>query len=247
MKREAPPKGGVLVWGGTVLPSIKVATMLIGMSRTLLVLLFVSVAAFGAEDKAYRITLPDGTVEFSDKPQAGAKEIKVPPAQTYQAPHLAPLDASTQKRPVSPFVYDALAITSPAPDQTFRGDTGGNIPVQVTIEPGLRSGDTLVIRLDGKTAASGSGVALPDRLGPMTASISPASTVRDTSSSATTWRGGDPYRRPTRSRDKTRIMACAPRRGPDRRPRGRAGAAGAPWPAAPRTAQAIVPPPRPGR
>lgn len=157
MKREAPPKGGVLVWGGTVLLSVKVATMLIGMSRTLLVLLFVSVAAFGAEDKAYRITLPDGTVEFSDKPQAGAKEIKVPPAQTYQAPHLAPLDASTQKRPVSPFVYDALAITSPAPDQTFRGDTGGNIPVQVTIEPGLRSGDTLVIRLDGKTAASGSG------------------------------------------------------------------------------------------
>ncbi len=130
--------------------------MLIGMSRTLLALLFVSVAAFGAEDKAYQITLPNGTVEFSDKPQAGAKEIKVPPTQTYQAPQLPPPDAPAQKRPASPFVYADLAITSPTPDQTFHGDAG-NIPVQVAIEPGLRSSDTLVLRLDGKTVASGKG------------------------------------------------------------------------------------------
>lgn len=126
------------------------------MSRLLIVLLLISSAAFAAEEKAYRIVLPDGTVQFSDKPQPGAEEIKVPPTQTYQAPNLPPMDASSPKQPASPIVYTDLAITSPTPDQTFHA-SGGNIPVQVTVEPGLRAGDTLVIRLDGRVAARGAG------------------------------------------------------------------------------------------
>lgn len=127
--------------------------MLMRMSRLLIALFFVSVAAFGAEDKTYRITLPDGTVEFTDKPQAGAKQIKLPPAQTYQAPPL-PSSSPNSAPHATPFIYNNLAITAPTPGETFRG-SGGTITVQVTVEPGLRNGDTVVIRLDGMKVASG--------------------------------------------------------------------------------------------
>lgn len=133
--------------------------MLMRMSRLFLVLLLVSSAAFGAGEKAYRIVLPDGTVQFSDKPQPGSTEIKVPPAQTYQALPVPALHMTTSQNgsASAAFKYDDLSIDSPAQDQTFHA-TGGTIPVHVTLSPALRVGDTLAILLDGGTVASGTGL-----------------------------------------------------------------------------------------
>lgn len=137
-------------------------TMLNRMSRLLLVLLLVTTAAFGAEEKAYKIVRPDGTIEFSDKPQTGATEIKVPPAQTYQAPALPPVTTpvvkSDQKPAAASFQYTELSIVSPTQDQTIHGG-GGTIPVQIKLEPPLRSGDVVLVLLDGKSAARGANTA----------------------------------------------------------------------------------------
>lgn len=57
------------------------------MKRRLLILLPLAVLSAGlhAQDTGYKITRPDGTVEFTDRPSAGAQQITLPKSQGYQA------------------------------------------------------------------------------------------------------------------------------------------------------------------
>lgn len=111
-----------------------------------------------AQDKGYKVVRPDGTVEFTDQPTAGAQEITLPKAQSYEAPPIPAAPTSPVSIPQGP-PYSALAITAPTAEQTFQnGD--GKVTVSVRLEPALRPGHRLVILLDGKEAGSGPNVSL---------------------------------------------------------------------------------------
>ncbi|PKM42818.1 MAG: hypothetical protein CVV05_17705 [Gammaproteobacteria bacterium HGW-Gammaproteobacteria-1] len=123
----------------------------------LLPLAFATTGAF-AQDKGYKVTRPDGTVEFTDQPTAGAQEITLPKAQSYEPPPLPAVTESPPPIPQGP-PYSTLAITAPTADQTFQ-DGGGIVTVSVRLEPALRNGHRLVILLDGKEAGLGANVSL---------------------------------------------------------------------------------------
>lgn len=123
----------------------------------LLPLAFATTGAF-AQDKGYKVTRPDGTVEFTDQPTAGAQEITLPKAQSYEP---LPIPAATESSPPIPQgpLYSTLAITAPTADQTFQNGEG-IVTVSVQLEPALRPGHRLMILLDGKEAGLGANVSL---------------------------------------------------------------------------------------
>ncbi len=130
------------------------------MSRLLIILAVLVAATAFAEEKGYKVVRPDGTVEFTDQPQPGAVEIPLPESQGYKPAPVTPIPSTpnpaTRKSEVD---YRRLAITSPAPDQTFHVSEGP-VQVQVQIDPPLRSGHKMVILLDGKSVGTGSSTTL---------------------------------------------------------------------------------------
>lgn len=111
----------------------------------------------------YKTVRPDGSVVYSDQPPRDeAQPHTLPPLQTIPAENLAPSApapnrSSSNNAPVAE-IYQSLAIAQPEQDATLR-DNSGNITVQVALDPPLvtKEGDYIVIALDGKPAAQGSG------------------------------------------------------------------------------------------
>lgn len=128
------------------------------MKRLLpLLLLIIVSASLHAEDKGYKITRPDGSVEFSDQPSIGAEEISLPKAQSYEAPPLPPvMPAAKPAAPKGP-PYSQLAIESPLPEQTFR-NSETTVTVTVRLDPPLRDSHQLAILLDGNIVSTGTGL-----------------------------------------------------------------------------------------
>lgn len=126
------------------------------MRRLLIILLPFAVLSTGlhAQDTGYKITRPDGTVEFTDRPSAGAKQITLPKSQGYEAPR--PPAAAPAAPPAEPAgaPYRQFVIVAPLPEQTIpSGDS--NVAVTLQLEPPLRPGHQLIILLDGKEVARG--------------------------------------------------------------------------------------------
>jgi len=123
--------------------------------RLLLALLFLFAMPASA---AYKWTMPDGSVIFSDQPpHPDAEKITLPPAQTFTAPPIPkpkPQNKAATEVPAPP-AYVSLKISQPTQEQTFRDNTG-NISVSVAIEPALNTqrGHQIVIELDGATVAT---------------------------------------------------------------------------------------------
>lgn len=129
------------------------------MWRYLLLLLLLTgvTAALQAQDKGYKIVRPDGTVEFTDQPVPGAQEITLPKAQSYEAPALLPSPAAVTPAAPKELSYSQLTIEEPAPDETVHnGETP--VSVRVHLEPALQAGHGLVILLDGREVAGGTGI-----------------------------------------------------------------------------------------
>jgi hypothetical protein len=128
------------------------------MKRLLPLLLLIMVSASPyAEDKGYKITRPDGSVEFSDQPGLGAEEIPLPKAQSYEAPPVPP--AKPAAKPAAPKgpPYTQLAIESPLPEQTFR-NSETTVTVSIRVDPPLRASHELAILLDGNVVSTGTGL-----------------------------------------------------------------------------------------
>jgi hypothetical protein len=100
----------------------------------------------------------NGTVHFSDTPVPGARQIELTGAQGFGAPPPPPVQApatassrpssTTQStQPTSP--YRAINIVSPAQQETL-WNTGGNLNVQVALEPRLQPSHRLDLMLDGQ-------------------------------------------------------------------------------------------------
>jgi Domain of unknown function (DUF4124) len=117
----------------------------------------------------YRWVDAQGVVHYQDTPKAGAQIIQLQSAQTYRAPPLPSAasraaTAATQQDPASP--YQSCGIAEPAPETSlFAPDT---VPISVSIAPGLRPGDQVVLTVDGSALEPAAGgqqyqVAAPER------------------------------------------------------------------------------------
>ena len=117
----------------------------------------------------YRWVDAQGVVHYQDTPKAGAQVIQLQSAQTYRAPPQSPAatraaSEATQQDPASP--YQSCAIADPAPETSlFAPET---VSIAVSIAPGLRPGDQVVLTVDGaalQPTAAGQQyqVAAPDR------------------------------------------------------------------------------------
>ena len=117
--------------------------------RALVLLVLVGVAVV-ANAAIYRWIDSDGTVTYSDRPQPGSERLKLTPLQTYNP---APVPNNTASVPTQTRQfedYDEFAILTPRNDATFRNN-GGNINVQLKLEPALRSTHAVGILLNDRT------------------------------------------------------------------------------------------------
>ena len=98
----------------------------------------------------YRWQNPDGSVEFSDESRLGSETIVV------EEPMILPFQGVKKARPnpvAAEFTYTSLLIKTPGAGATFRNEAAQSIDVTVEVEPSLRSGDQLVLLLDGTVHA----------------------------------------------------------------------------------------------
>ena len=118
----------------------------------LLLALFALSTALG--ETLYKWVDEQGNVHYSDKPQPGATKLHLPKPTTYAAPVMAvPRQAAPSgTQPVSG-AYSRFEIASPAPEQTFWNVQ--SVTVTLAIQPGLQSGDTVTITVDGKGQGPG--------------------------------------------------------------------------------------------
>ena len=123
----------------------------------------IAVVALGAaicvtplQAKIYKFVLPDGTVVYSDTPpEKGAREVELPPLQTFTPPPLPPSSpALTVDEPAAD--YESFEVASPANDEAIR-DNGGSVKVGLKIAPALRSGHEVEIFVDGTSVGRGRG------------------------------------------------------------------------------------------
>ena len=106
-------------------------------------------------DPLYKWVDDKGNVHYSDKPQPGAKKIVLPPATTFKAPAVVQPNPVPQQdlgngpRDAGPAAYTAIAISSPA-DQDTLWNTA-TVTVSVATTPAWQSGDDVTISVDGSS------------------------------------------------------------------------------------------------
>lgn len=114
----------------------------------------------------YKWVDEDGKVHYSDKPVEGAEEVDLPNIPTYESPvDKATIERRRQERAKADAedgededeapkgAYSELHFISPKPDQVFWA-LGGKLPVQLSLKPGLKAGDRVVLYLNGQKAAT---------------------------------------------------------------------------------------------
>lgn len=100
----------------------------------------------------YKWTDANGNVNFSDKPQPGAKEVILPKVQTYSSPDK--LDKSVIEALPEPVndventSYKTFDIVSPEDQSTIRNPEGA-VSVQLEVNPSLKKGDKVQMIFDG--------------------------------------------------------------------------------------------------
>ena len=124
--------------------------------------LILAVGAAAPAGKIYKYTLSNGDVVYSDKaPLADqGEEVTLEPLQGFRLPPPPPLEDSTANKAVpEPVGYQEFRVTSPSNDATIRNN-GGNVSVSLSLTPGLRSGHSIEVMMDGQPIGSGSGTSI---------------------------------------------------------------------------------------
>lgn len=119
------------------------------MKRLFLLLSCLLVTTVVLGDALYKWVDDKGNVHYSDHPQPGAVKLKLPQAQTFNAPTSAVPVKPSQGNHSQGLSYKKLAIVSPTAEQVFWNVQ--SVSVSVDLEPGLQAGDTLTISLDGQS------------------------------------------------------------------------------------------------
>ena len=119
-------------------------------------LLLLLLCACTASAQVYKWVDEDGVVHYSDQPVPGAERIDLPtrssapPAAAAARPAAATPAArpAPASRPAAPFSYTSLSVASPAAEQTL-WNIGGQLTVNLSLQPGLRDGDRVRLYFDG--------------------------------------------------------------------------------------------------
>ena len=132
--------------------------------KQLFLVLCVALASSAVQaQKVYKIIQPDGTVEFTDAPppDVPAQQIEIPPLNTSN--QLAPPSDSATQSATGAKGYSEFRITHPANGEAIR-DNAGNVNVDLSLEPSLRTGDKIELYLDGQSIGGGkdTGITLAD-------------------------------------------------------------------------------------
>ena len=109
-----------------------------------------------AEARIYKWIMPDGSIQYSDRPQVqDAESVELPALQTYQAPPIpaSPAPDDDDEADVG-VVYESFTVSSPGPDETIR-DNGGVVKIALSVSPDLSYDHLVEIKLDGKGLGSG--------------------------------------------------------------------------------------------
>jgi hypothetical protein len=105
-------------------------------------------------EEIYKWEDESGQMHYSDVPQDGAAEVEIAPIQTFSAPTVAAdtdSDSEDQEEELNEEDrYDSLAISSPSMEETI-WNTGGNVTVNVSLQPSLRAGHRITLHMDGMT------------------------------------------------------------------------------------------------
>lgn len=92
-----------------------------------------------------------GVVHYSDQPHPDAQTVEVKSAQTYSAPaatQSTPAPASQDQKPANSETYSRCELYRPESDEVFLNtDT---VTAKFRSDPDLRSGDRVMLVLDGK-------------------------------------------------------------------------------------------------
>ncbi len=115
-----------------------------------LILLFTLAAFKASAAPAWRWVDADGVVHYSDRPVEGAVLVDLP-----EGGGIAPSPTTAIARPAAPAPpaepverYTRFDIVSPTQQETF-WNIGGNLPVQIALQPSLQQGHRLDVILDG--------------------------------------------------------------------------------------------------
>jgi hypothetical protein len=122
--------------------------------RTLLFTLMSVVSTTVVAATVYKWVDDSGVTHFSDQPHPNAEKVQLKAPQTYSAPKPAPSPASapapaSSSAPASPqAVYRSCVISEPTDDQMFMNTS--TVTAGVAVQPAVRSGDQVVVTLDGQ-------------------------------------------------------------------------------------------------
>ena len=105
--------------------------------------------ALSSKAQIFQWTDRYGNVHFSDKPHKGAKEVELPPAQTFTPPKIPMKPLVEQNETDTPRTYEKIVITQPEDQATVRNNQG-YVAVSVLLEPALVEGDKLQLMYDGE-------------------------------------------------------------------------------------------------
>lgn len=103
----------------------------------------------------YRHVDANGNVVYSDEPGQGSR-IDLKPITVVDPAEVESRSRPAQSTTTSPSAvdYDRFAITSPSNGETLPTGQGGNVQVQLAIEPELQPGDRVQLRVDGAVSQS---------------------------------------------------------------------------------------------
>ncbi|MDX2316559.1 MAG: DUF4124 domain-containing protein [Gammaproteobacteria bacterium] len=133
------------------------------MTRTLAIFLSVMLTMGTVHaGSIYKYTLPNGNVVYSDKPPPAdqGEKVTLEPLQSFTLPPPPPLEDSTAKNTTpEPAGYETFQVTDPTNDATIR-DNGGNVRVSLRLSPGLQSGHSIEVMMDGQSIGAGQGTSV---------------------------------------------------------------------------------------
>lgn len=116
------------------------------MRIIILALLFLPLSSLNAA--VYTWIDEEGNTHFSDKPQAGAKKIKLKESSSYTPPatHKAKVEQDREIKK-SAFKYTEILIDEPENDATVRSNEG-KVPVSIRTKPRVQAEHEIQIYLD---------------------------------------------------------------------------------------------------
>jgi Domain of unknown function (DUF4124) len=117
------------------------------------------IAAVAAAGPTYRWVDAQGQVHYSDRPVEGAQEVQLQSVQSYAPPAIDTTAVASNASTQAAATDDATApksvsIVSPTPEQTL-WNTGGRLPVAVSVDPALQPGQKVNLYLDGNRVTDG--------------------------------------------------------------------------------------------